>query len=127
MQGIVFNGHYLTFVDVAITEYLRAIGMPVPIWSLGPGAELYTVKTTIEYHAPAIFDDLLDVRVRVSQMGRSSIRFGVEIHRAEPVPRQHLNSVEVIYVTADPETRKSVPVPSMLRDRIARFEGVPNA
>jgi len=124
MQGVVFNGHYLTYVDVAITEYLRAIGMPSPIWSLGPGAELYTVKTTIEYHAPAIFDDLLDVRVRVDQIGRTSVRFRVEIHRAEPAPRQHLTSVEVIYVTADPETRKSVPVPPMLRERIAGYEGM---
>ena len=25
-QSIVFNGHYLTYADVAITEYFRALG-----------------------------------------------------------------------------------------------------
>ena len=30
LQGIVFNGHYLTYFDVAITEYWRAIGKPYP-------------------------------------------------------------------------------------------------
>jgi len=27
-QDIVFNGHYLTYFDVAITEYWRCIGVP---------------------------------------------------------------------------------------------------
>ena len=26
LQGIVFNAHYLTYIDTAITEYFRAIG-----------------------------------------------------------------------------------------------------
>ena len=29
-QGVVFNPHYLTFADIAVTEYYRAIGMPYP-------------------------------------------------------------------------------------------------
>src|SRR5688500_13394509 len=29
-QGIVFNGHYLTYFDVGMTEYLREIGVPYP-------------------------------------------------------------------------------------------------
>ena len=27
MQGIVFNGNYLTYYDVAWTEYFRALGL----------------------------------------------------------------------------------------------------
>jgi len=30
MQGVVFNGHYLTYCDVCVTEYWRAIGVPYP-------------------------------------------------------------------------------------------------
>ena len=30
MQKIVFNGHYLTYIDTAIAEYWRAIGLPYP-------------------------------------------------------------------------------------------------
>lgn len=125
MQGIVFNGHYLTYADVGLTEYLRAIGMPPPVWSIGSGAELYAVKSIVEYHGPAVFDDVLDVRVRVGRIGRSSLQFLIEIHRAEPAPAQHLTSIELIYVTANPETRKSVPVPQALHARIARHEGWP--
>ena len=28
MQAIVFNGHYLTYFDVAFTEYWREAGLP---------------------------------------------------------------------------------------------------
>ena len=41
MQGIVFNGHYLTYFDVAITEYWRAIGMPYPAAFAGTGVDLF--------------------------------------------------------------------------------------
>ena len=30
MQKIVFNGNYLNYIDVAIAEYWRAIGLPYP-------------------------------------------------------------------------------------------------
>jgi acyl-CoA thioesterase FadM len=30
MQKIVFNGHYLTYIDTAIAEYWREIGLPYP-------------------------------------------------------------------------------------------------
>src|SRR5258708_7538828 len=30
MQKIVFNGHYLTYIDTAVAEYWREIGLPYP-------------------------------------------------------------------------------------------------
>jgi acyl-CoA thioester hydrolase len=123
LQGIVFNGHYLTYADVGLTEYLRAIGMPMPVWSAGPGIELFAVKTTAEYHAPAMFDDVLELRVKVGRIGRSSLQFLVAIHRVEPAPAAHLTSIELIYCSADRESRRAVPVPEGLRRRIAAYQG----
>ena len=31
MQSVVFNGHYLTYFDVAITEYWRSLKLPSPL------------------------------------------------------------------------------------------------
>lgn len=117
-QDIVFNGHYLTYFDVAITEYWRAIGLPYPQTSAGTGSELYTVKATVEYHQPARYDDWLDVVIRCARIGRSSLQFLLEIWRGE----EHLISGELIYVNADPATRKSAPVPARLREAIVRYE-----
>ena len=119
MQGIVFNGHYLTYFDVAIFEYWRAIGVRYPQdlveqW----GVDTFVVKSTIEYHAPAHFDDELDVCVRCARIGRSSMQLLIEIHRDSA----HLISGEIIYVCAHPIERKALPVPAAMRERLAAFE-----
>ena len=118
LQGIVFNGHYLTYFDVAITEYWRAIGRPYPQTTVETGGELYTVKATLEYHTPARYDDELELLVRCARIGRSSLAFVLEIWRADA----HVASGELIYVHADPGTRKSAPLPEPLVSAIRRFE-----
>ncbi|MSQ59782.1 MAG: acyl-CoA thioesterase [Betaproteobacteria bacterium] len=119
-QGIVFNGHYLAYFDVAITEYWRALGYPYPDALLARDCDMFVVKATVEYHAPARYDDLLEVCARVGRLGSSSIKFLMEIHRGA----EHLVSGEVIYVNADPTERKPKPVPDFLREAIWQFEVV---
>lgn len=120
MQGIVFNGHYLTYFDVAFTEYWRATGLPGVLQQAKDGRELFARKSTVEYHAPARFDDVLDIGVRCAGFGRSSVRFALEIHLGD----QHLISGELVYVHADTEKRKSVPFPEEWRAVLARFEKI---
>jgi acyl-CoA thioester hydrolase len=120
-QGIVFNAHYLTYFDVGITEYWRAIGYPYPDALLKQGSDTFAVKATIEYKAPARYDDLLEVMVRVGRIGGTSLQFVLQIDRGET----QLVAGELIYVNADAETRKPVLVPDFLREAIARFERVP--
>ena len=121
MQGIVFNGHYLTYFDVAFTEYWRATGLPNVIEQATAGHEMFARKVTIEYQGPARFDDVLDIGVRCAGFGRSSMRFLVEIHRAD----EHLISGELIYVYADTAARKGVAVPEDWRAGITRLEKCP--
>lgn len=120
MQGIVFNGHYLTWFDVAVTEYWRALGLPHPETTADTGGELYAVKATLEYLRPARYDDQLDVHMRCARLGRSSMRFLLEIWREE----EQLVKGELIYVHADPAERRSSPLPPRLRERVLAFERV---
>ena len=117
-QDIVFNGHYLTYFDVGVTEYYRTIGMPYPDAIVSEGADLYAKKAEIEYHASAEYDDLIDVCVRVARIGRSSFQFLIELHRGDEL----LVSGSLIYVNANPETRKSAPLPQSLTDAFRDFE-----
>jgi acyl-CoA thioester hydrolase len=118
MQGIVFNGHYLTFFDVAFTEYWRRTGLPDVLQQAGEGREMFARRATIEYHAPAHFDDVLDIGVRCAAIGRSSIRFVLAIYRGD----EFLNAGELVYVYADTAARKSVALPDQWRATIARLE-----
>jgi len=78
-QGIVFNAHYLTYFDVGITEYWRAIGLPYPHGVAGSGSDLYMVKAAINYHGSARYNDVLEVAVRADRLGNSSVTFAIEI------------------------------------------------
>lgn len=117
-QGIVFNGHYLTYFDVAITEYWRAIDLPYPDGVADSGSDLYVVKTLINYKGSAEYDDILDIGVHVSRIGLTSITFQLGIFREGSL----LVDGEVVYVNADPETRRPAQVPDKLRHAIEHFE-----
>ncbi|MBM7063315.1 acyl-CoA thioesterase [Pseudomonas sp. UL073] len=117
-QSIVFNGHYLTYADVAITEYFRALGVAYPADLSRDGGDFFAVKTVLEYFAPARFDDCLEIGVRVGRLGRSSLSFVVGIWRDGAL----LTAGEVIYVHADAATRSSSPLPDWLRDKVSAYE-----
>ena len=107
MQGIVFNGHYLTYIDTAIAEYWRAIGLPYPQGYVERYAnDIYLRKATVEYLGSARYDEPLTVLARVARLGRTSMAFAFEIYAARPEP---LVSAELVYVNADPKTMKAAP------------------
>jgi acyl-CoA thioester hydrolase len=122
-QGVVFNGHYLTYFDVGVTEYYRAIGHPYPGDLVAAGSDLFARRAVIEYHAPAEYDDELEVCVRVARLGNSSFEFALEIYRG---PRL-LVSGALVYVNADSQARQARPLPDFLRAAIRRFEKTPPA
>jgi acyl-CoA thioester hydrolase len=117
-QGIVFNAHYLTYFDVGATEYWRALGWTYPEKFEQSGADTFAVKATVEYHAPARYDDEIDVCVRIAKLGRTSLRLVLEIHRGD----DHLVSGELVYVLANPTTRTPVPIPAAFREAVRGFE-----
>lgn len=117
-QSIVFNGHYLTYADVTITEYFRAIELSFPGDLAREGGDFFAVKTLLEYQAPARFDDELQVAIRVSRLGRSSITFALAIWREERL----LTTGEIVYVHADTSNRRSKPLPQWLCTKVRDFE-----
>lgn len=119
-QGVVFNGHYLTYFDVGITEYWRAIGLPYPGGIADTGSDLFVAKAVVNYHAPIEYDDMLEVGVRVARMGNSSLTFAIQIDREGKC----LTTGEVVYVTTDTVSRRSRPIPHKVRQGIEAFEAL---
>jgi acyl-CoA thioester hydrolase len=121
MQKIVFNGNYLLYFDVAVNEYWRAFSEARPDLVdqiRGWMHNIYVAKASIDYHDSARFDDELDIGVRLAKIGRSSMRFVVEIYRGD----EHLISGELIYVYKDPVANASAPVPEELRALMVAYE-----
>jgi acyl-CoA thioester hydrolase len=117
-QGIVYYGRYLPYFDSARVEYHRHLELLV---SEPDEREFVMRANTIEYHAPARFDDLIEVFIRVSRIGRTSVTYELAAYRADD---------DVLMVTAtqtlvlvDLEERRACAVPEPYRDQIAAFEG----
>ncbi len=118
MQQIVFNGHYLMYIDTAVGGYWRAVALPYQEVMLRLGGDLFVRKSTLEYFAPAGYDDVLDVGVRCERIGNSSLLFQTGVFRGEEL----LVSGELVYVFADAVAKQPKPVPPELRSTLLGFE-----
>jgi acyl-CoA thioester hydrolase len=117
-QGIVYYGRYLPYFDAARVEYHRHLDL---LEKDAREHELVMRASTIEYLAPARFDDLIEVFVRVSRIGRTSVTYECAAYRADD---------DVLMVTAqqtlvlvDLAQRRARPIPDELRQRVHDFEG----
>jgi YbgC/YbaW family acyl-CoA thioester hydrolase len=118
MQKIVFNAHYLMYFDTAIADYWRAIGLPYEAAMLQLDGDLYVRKATVEFHASARADDQIDVALKNTRIGTSSMVFTGAIFRGD----QLLITCELLYVFADPATQTSRSVPAVLRGILQDYE-----
>jgi acyl-CoA thioester hydrolase len=119
-QGIVYYGRYLPYFDLARVEYHRRLGL------LGmeigeEGQEFVMRALTVDYHAPAVFDDLIAVYVRLARIGRTSATYELAAYRAHD---------DVLVVTAtqtvvlvDLDERRPVAIPESYKEAIRAFEG----
>jgi YbgC/YbaW family acyl-CoA thioester hydrolase len=112
MQKVVFNGHYLMYIDTAMGSYWRALALPYEATLAALDGDLFVRKSTLEYLAPAGYDDALDVGIRFDSAGTSSLRFGAAVFRGEEL----LVHGEIVYVWTDAATKRPQPVPAALVD-----------
>ena len=124
MQKVVFNGHYLTYIDSAVADYWRAIGLAYPEGYVDRYAsDMFLRKAAVDYLGSARYEDELAVHCRVAKLGRSSMTFAFEIWREQPEPSPApLITAELVYVNADPKTMKAAPLPEDLRSRVRAYE-----
>jgi len=118
LQKIVFNPHYLMYLDTALADYWRAMGLPYEPTLAALGGELFVKKATLEYHGSAVHDDFLDVGLRCARVGNTSIQLQGGIFRGDQV----LVGADLVHVFADPRSRTPLTVPTVLRQTMEGFD-----
>jgi len=118
MQKIVFNAHYLMYFDTAVGDYWRVLALPYEATMHQLGGDLYVKKAGIEFHASARYDDQIDIGLKCTRIGNSSMVFTGGIFRGDEL----LITGELIYVFADPASQTSRTVPPLLREVLLGFE-----
>jgi acyl-CoA thioester hydrolase len=117
-QGVVYYGRYMPYFDRARVEYLRRLDL----LDTQPGAftEFVMRANHVEYHAPALFDDLLEVFVRVARLGRTSMMWEYAAVRERDAVL--LCTAEQTLVQIDVASRVPAPLADELRARIEAAE-----
>jgi acyl-CoA thioester hydrolase len=116
-QGIVYYGRYLPYFDLARVEYHRHL----KLLQVDGQHEPVMRASEIDYVAPARFDDLLEVFVRLARIGRTSTTYEFATYRVEDdllmvTARQTL-------VLVDLDQRRPAPIPDSFKETTAAFEG----
>jgi acyl-CoA thioester hydrolase len=116
-QGIVYYGRYLPYFDLARVEYHRHLNL----LQVDGGHEPVMRAAQVDYVAPARFDDLLEVFVRLARIGRTSSTYEFAAYRVED---------DVLMVTArqtlvlvDLDQRRPAPIPDSFKETVAALEG----
>lgn len=117
-QGIVFSAHYVMYFDLAMTEYMRAIGVPYPDVLKSEGSDSFIVHASVNYRASAAYDDELSIGARVARIGRTSMTFEFAVLRAGQVLADGI----LIYVNGTLDGKKPTPWPAAFLERITAFE-----
>jgi acyl-CoA thioester hydrolase len=117
-QGIVYYGRYLPYFDTARVEYHRHLEM---LPRERTEHEFVMRASTIEYFAPARFDDLLEVFIRIARIGRTSVTYECAAYRVDDALL--MVTAKQTLVLVDLAERKACPVPDWFRERIRAFEG----
>ena len=77
-QGHVNFAWYLNYFDVALIEYLRALGYSYNDM-LEEGFDMLYIDAHTAYKSAAYFDEILQVRCRVGKIGNTSLRFDFQV------------------------------------------------
>jgi acyl-CoA thioester hydrolase len=117
-QGIVFNAHYLAYIDMASFEFCTALfGSHRQL--LEQGVDMVVAETTLRYRAPCRFEDELEVALTIDRVGNTSMVLGVAIHRDAELVLDGGNR----YVWVDTATHRPTVPPDPIRQALHTASG----
>jgi acyl-CoA thioester hydrolase len=115
-QGVVFNGWYLFYYDVALTEFHReVIGRYSELSERGQ--EIVVAAASVQYRAPARFDDWLDISLSIARFGRTSFEVNAEFMRAARL----VATAQVRHVLIEATSGSKAELPQAFREALAPF------
>lgn len=114
MMGVVYYGKFFTWFEVGRISLLRDINLGYTDW-VKKGYHIPVVQAHADYKASARLDDEILVKTRVSEVGRSSVKFENEVHRIGD--KTLLCTGHTVHALVG-EDGKSTPFPKDLKARL---------
>jgi acyl-CoA thioester hydrolase len=114
-QSVVFNARYADYVDIAVNEYIRTLFGDYQNL-LDQDLDIQVVSLTVNYRAPARFDDVLEARIRAGRIGNTSFTVHLEFFRFGD--EELVAEADITYVLIQPSKMAKTPVPANVRDKL---------
>lgn len=113
-QGLVFNGHYLFYYDLALTELWRA---KVCLYQdmTAKGDDMVVAEARMRFLRGARFDEEIDIGLNIHHLGTTSIIIRPEFRRDGEL----ITEGEVRHVFVDATTHQKKPIPDYVRAGLA--------
>ena len=115
-QGVVFNAHYLAYIDHTITEMCRAAFGSYQAM-IDRGLDIVLAAAELEFRVAARFDDLLTIEARVTHLGTTSLRLAYRVLREDEL----IVAAETRHVFVVAGTNDKTPMPDWTRDGLASW------
>lgn len=111
MQKVVFNANYGTYLGLATNEFLRSL--PYDGTLVDGDLDYQLVKQTMQWMAPARFDQVLAISVSVKHLGKTSFTILTDIRIAGE--DRIIVTAETVRVFLDSKTFTKTHIPDGLR------------
>ena len=122
-QGVVFNGHYLTWFDEACTGYLDHIGVTYP-QLMSAGYDFQVVHSEIDFVASVRWRDEVRVTARCTRVGTTSFTIGFDVSSASAGSEERVAvRGHNVYVVVSTEEWTKRPLPAHLRTALTGHAG----
>jgi len=120
-QKVVFNGRYVDYIDVAMTEFTRVI------WGdyndvVAAGIDYQVVNVSVDWKAPAHFDNVLAITIKADHIGTTS--FSLSVHFYSHDNTTLIASAKIVYVMVSTAQHIKTAIPDDMR--LALEKGAPN-
>ena len=121
-QAVLHNARYLEYFEIGIQEYARATGRYEKV-AAAETIDFHVVKVELHYQKPIRIDDELDLWIRTSRIGTTSLTYEMQIHRRD---MEELRATGVqVQVRVDRAGGRPVPIDPDQVALIEAFEGRP--
>ncbi len=109
--GVVYHSNYLNFMERARTEWLRHVGFDQHIL-IEKNEILFAVrKVSIDYHKPAFFNELLNIKTHIADQRKASLVFEQTISNRSD---ETICKAEIKIACLNSTTMKPKPIPETI-------------
>ena len=115
-QGVVFNAHYLAYMDHTITEMWRAAFGSYQAM-IDRGLDVVVAAAELAFRVAARFDDVLTIEARVVHLGTTSVRIAYRMLREDEL----ILAAETRHVFVIAGTNDKTPMPDWARAGLASW------